>query len=242
MRPANWWTVALVAVMGSVVTQAALPAAAADAPVLVASASTGMPGGQITLTLTGCPSGNHVIVREYQLDDVIGQTPVPGSLVAPDTYVATVALGPADVTYIGSCGLQAGPAAGLVIDVENPLMHLEGDSLAILDHRPGLGSVVGTDCPEGGQARVSFLRDDGVRSEATATPDERGDWSVAAPSAPQGSGFTVSATCGGFDYGSQRWAADPRPTTTTTTTTPVPTTAPVAPPAVARSGTPSLTG
>jgi hypothetical protein len=202
----------------------ASPGGAADEPVFTftASAETGVPGDQVTLTFSGCPAGtNPQILRQVISGDAIGVQPVPGTVVGT-TVTAVVTLGQADEQYSGWCGTGTLGGGGAYLDVENPLMHLTGDQIPTSGPLGGnLAVVDGTDCPAGGEALVTFERSDGRRFETSATPDEHGDWTVAAPPGPEGFGFTVSATCGDVDYGSLTWTGTGA---TSTTTSQLPTT------------------
>ena len=106
-------------------------------------------------------------------------------------------------------------------------------------------SYLGTDCPDGTTATVTFAPASLEPIVVDAPTDDLGDWTVPVPELPDGTVVTVDASCGSVTYPTTSYVAGGRGSATTSSTptvTSVPTTPPVAPPAVARSGTPSLTG
>ncbi|MCU1355635.1 MAG: hypothetical protein JWM89_1053 [Acidimicrobiales bacterium] len=229
------------------------PAAAAPAvagPTLTAEPPTGVPGDVVTLTLTGCADGEAGFIGyQFQDTDTIETIVLTTSEPEPGVFTAPLTLGGKDVHAFGACGSPQAPTAGtsLLIDVEVHRVELQGDGFPIGSFVPVLAWALGTDCPVGGDAEVTFVVDGGAKTVVNATPDANGSWQAKAPANEKGEGVTVTATCGGIDYGQALWNGGAGPTMTTvphpTDPAPTPSAAPPsAPPAEPIPGGATFTG
>lgn len=131
-------------------------------------------------------------------------------------------------------------------DVDRPAL-MPGPTVADYgSYRPELDgtSVVGTDCPAGSQAKVTFTAPGTEPVSATAAIDQYGDWEASVPASIPTGDVTAAATCGDVAYEPITFA---RPGGIPATTIPRPPTTPVAPapvpaPATPVAGTADYTG
>lgn len=232
---------AAVVVVAAGTTPGGPPAGAAAGPTLTVSPPRADPGDPVTVTISGCtdvaPTGPQVSYVA-RFDDVL----LPLSMAEGPAGVWTgTAHGADDLEILSSCD---GVELSATVDIDTPrLLPMPWGPPGDLPDPPE--SYLGTDCPDGTDATVTFAPAGLDPIVVGASTNALGDWTVTVPALPAGTVVTVDASCGSVTYPTTSYVAGGRDSVTTSSTptsTSVPATAPLAPPAVARPGRATFTG
>lgn len=223
---------------------ALLVAGTAYALTVTLRAPGGAPGSTVTADIA-CPETPSVYV--HQLDTgppPATVVPETGTETGPGQWTYTVTAGDRDVVLDARCGDDTGRAR---YDVDEPAL-FPGPTVANFGQwRPDLDrtAVVGTDCPAGSTATVTFRGTGAADVTRTVAIDGYGDWQSPVPAAFTTGPVTVTAHCGAVAYSALTFEPLRRPLPPTPPAGPgpvAPAPAPAPGPAVPVPGAPAYTG
>lgn len=191
--------------LGVLVGTALLAVAAVVCPTTTGASvapNVGAPGASYEISVA-CTSEPKVYVYDLGVSPPMTMVTVAGSQVSPGTWVYHRTAGSVDQWISQSCGASVTTTR---FNVDNPQLFpaptfvhgMEADEYFI-EHGTGR-QVLGTDCPAGSTATVTFSAPGGYHATGTAMPGDYGIWNLAVPDpAPQGD-IEVTASCGGITY------------------------------------------
>lgn len=228
---------------------------AAPDPTFTATPSPVALGGQVQLTISGCPGADPSTVGvgvEVRFQDT-GGGGVFLEEMDPGTWTGVIRIstrrGEDDLTLHPNCGSWSGDP--VTVDVDNPKLWATPLVIPPLEIPDPPEGYFGTDCPPGTTASVRFQAAGRPAPEVrTAAIDDRGDWEVTVPDLPNGTAVEVDASCGSVRYPSASYTAGGSEYATTTTSAPGSTTTTgaaasggsTAAPATPVAGAPAFTG
>lgn len=180
------------------ITVVAFFALAGTAYALTVDPTGGPPDSSYTVEVT-CDSEPTVRVFHLRAEPQATVPPVDGTESSPGTWLYAVQAGDVDDLVTADCGSSR---EQFRYDVDAPAL-FPGPTVVGWGGwdplRPAT-QVIGTDCPDGTTASVTFTGADGFTATQTAPIDGYGNWDVPIPAAAPTGDLTVDASCGSVHF------------------------------------------